>query len=254
MLLILFIFKYFDSTESTISLKDITKFKIIAKKPSLDSIKEYAIGYVAKTDFAKLAAETKMILLRPKKVDNSGFDPKKLIPETITELKNIRKVVAELPRNASLIWFITIVLILGFWDTFASSFLLDYISKVPGVGGFTYVILGILAIPAFVTQQFFIGLAQKVGKFWVIAFGLLVSGLSIICFGLTEGVMFVVIFGLLNSLGYAAGMGIAQGEFLDLYNSEYAKKQSLTEIDSNASASPLKIISNAANVMGLTIG
>ncbi len=114
--------------------------------------------------------------------------------------------------------------------------------------------LGVLAIPAFVTQEFFISLAKKIGTFWVATFGLLVSGISIILFAFVGGIPFVILFGVLNSLGYAAGMGLAQGGFLELYNSEYAKKQNLTEIDSNASASPMKMIQNAANVLGLTLG
>lgn len=47
---------------------------------------------------------------------------------------------------------------------------------------------------------------------------------------------------------------MAQGGFLELYNLHYAKKQNLSEIDSNASASPMKIIQNLANVLGLTLG
>ena len=58
----------------------------------------------------------------------------------------------------------------------------------------------------------------------------------------------------MNSLGYAAGMGLAQGGFLELYNIHYAKKQNLSEINSNASASPMKIIQNLANVFGLMLG
>ena len=49
-------------------------------------------------------------------------------------------------------------------------------------------------------------------------------------------------------------MGISQGAFLDAYNAFYAKKFNLSEIDSNASASPMKIIQNLANVIGLLLG
>lgn len=141
---------------------------------------------MAKTDFAKLAAETKLILLRPKKVQESGFDPKILVPETKVEIDNIKKVLMENPKNLSLHWFIGIVLIFGFWDTFAASFLIDYLSKLPNVEGFAYAILGLLAIPAFVTQDFFISLAGKIGKFWVATIGLLLSGVSLMFFGLVE--------------------------------------------------------------------
>lgn len=49
-------------------------------------------------------------------------------------------------------------------------------------------------------------------------------------------------------------MPLAQGEFSDAYNQVYAEKRKLTEIDSNASAAPLKMILNLANVVGLLFG
>ncbi len=209
-LLIFFIFSYFDSSEKTISISDISKFKVIAQRPNLNSLKEYAIGYVKKADFAKLAAETKLIFLKPQSVSTKKFDPKIIIPETLKEIENIKKVLMELPRNMSLYWFVLVVLSFGFWDTFAASFLIDYLSKLPGASGFGYALLGILAIPAFVTQQFFINMSKKFGVFWVASFGLMVSGISIMLFGIVEGIPFVILFGILNSLGYAAGMGLAQ--------------------------------------------
>lgn len=254
LMLIFFIFNYFDSSEKTITIADISKFKVIAQRPNLNTLKKYAIGYVAKTDFAKLAAETKLIFLKPQAAPTQKFDLKSIIPETIDEIHKIKKVLLGIPRNLSLYWFILVVLCFGFWDTFAASFLIDYLSKLPNAAGFGYALLGILAIPAFVTQEFFIKLSQKYGKFWVACIGLLVSGGSLICFGIFQNITSVIIFGIGNSLGYAAGMGLAQGGFLELYNAEYAKKQQLTEIDSNASASPMKIIQNAANVIGLTLG
>jgi hypothetical protein len=155
-LLIFFIFSYFDSSEKTISIADISIFKVIAKRPDLHAIKSYAIGYVARADFAKLAAETKLIFLRPQSVSSKKFDPKILIPETKKEIENIRKVLMDLPKSMSLYWFIAVVLSFGFWDTFAASFLIDYLSGLPGALGWGYLLLGVLAIPAFVTQHFFI--------------------------------------------------------------------------------------------------
>lgn len=174
-MLIFFIFNYFDSSEKTITIADIAKFKVIAQRPNLNTLKKYAIGYVAKTDFAKLAAETKLIFLKPQAAPTQKFDFKSIIPETIDEMHKIKKVLLEIPRNMSLYWFILVVLCFGFWDTFAASFLIDYLSKLPNAAGFGYALLGILAIPAFVTQEFFIKLSQRYGKFWVACIGLLVS-------------------------------------------------------------------------------
>jgi hypothetical protein len=49
-------------------------------------------------------------------------------------------------------------------------------------------------------------------------------------------------------------MSLGQNQFLDAYNTTYAKTLDLKEIDSNASAGPMKILQNAANVIGLVFG
>ncbi len=49
-------------------------------------------------------------------------------------------------------------------------------------------------------------------------------------------------------------MSLGQNQFLDAYNNIYAKTLNLKEIDSNASAGPMKILQNAANVIGLVLG
>lgn len=73
-------------------------------------------------------------------------------------------------------------------------------------------------------------------------------------FGVFNGFFIILLLGIGNSIGYAAAMPLAQGEFSDSYNQVYAEKRKLTEIDSNASAAPLKMILNLANVIGLILG
>lgn len=73
-------------------------------------------------------------------------------------------------------------------------------------------------------------------------------------FGIFNGFFIILLLGIANSIGYAAAMPLAQGEFSDSYNQIYAEKRNLTEIDSNASAAPLKMILNLANVVGLIFG
>ena len=58
----------------------------------------------------------------------------------------------------------------------------------------------------------------------------------------------------MNSIGYAAAMSLGQMSFLDSYNKEYAQYMNLREIDANASAGPMKILQNLANVVGLMLG
>ncbi len=49
-------------------------------------------------------------------------------------------------------------------------------------------------------------------------------------------------------------MPLAQATFLDTYNTHYSEKFALKEIDSNASAAPLKMLLNFANIVGLVLG
>ncbi len=64
----------------------------------------------------------------------------------------------------------------------------------------------------------------------------------------------VLLCALINSVGYAAGMSLGQSKFLEEYNIIYAKTLDLKEIDGNASAAPMKILQNFANVIGLVFG
>ncbi|MBS9784378.1 hypothetical protein KGV55_03435, partial [Candidatus Gracilibacteria bacterium] len=70
----------------------------------------------------------------------------------------------------------------------------------------------------------------------------------------TPSALAIIGISLINAVGYACGMAIGQNEFLRLYNEVYAKKQGLKEIDANASAGPMKLIQNFANVIGLAGG
>lgn len=254
--LIVFILNYFDNSERTVDFSAITKLKIVAPKPNVENVKEvvkeYAVGYLSKADFAASAKNFKFVFLKPM-APKEPFKLGKMIEETKKEAKNIRAVLAENPLHWGVLWSASVVLAFGFWDTFASSFLIEYLAKISSPQ-MAYVLLGIIAIPAFVAQDFFIGLSKRVGILPIVCVGIVASGTSLVLMSVSSSVWMFLGLGLLNSLGYAAGMGISQGVFLDVYNGFYAKKFNLTEIDSNASASPMKIIQNLANVVGLCLG
>ncbi len=140
-ILIAFIFSYFDSGVRTIALSDIQKLKVITKRENLEKIKEYAIGYIAKTDFATLAQEVKLIFIRPATIKDEKFDVKILIPETKKEFLLIRKTLASIPYNFGLLWFVALILIFGFWDTFAAGFMIEYLAKLPTGEDLAYLLL-----------------------------------------------------------------------------------------------------------------
>lgn len=154
-----------------------------------------------------------------------------------------------------------LVLIFGFWDTFASTFLIEFLDKLKH--GWSYILLAIIAIPGLGLQEVAGKLAEKIGVKTVAFVGLCLSAISLIGMGITGMVtggfsplvtLILIGLALINSLGYACGMALGQNGFLDAYNSIYAETMNLTEIDPNASAGPMKILQNAANVIGLVLG
>lgn len=56
----------------------------------------------------------------------------------------------------------SLVLIFGFWDTFASTFLIDFLAKI-GSEKTAYLILAIIAIPALALQEIASKIAEKIG-------------------------------------------------------------------------------------------
>ena len=64
----------------------------------------------------------------------------------------------------------------------------------------------------------------------------------------------VLVLSLVNSIGYAICMSLAVSNFLESYNVAYADRKRLSQIDANASAAPMKILQNLANVVGLFFG
>ena len=170
-------------------------------------------------------------------------------------------------------------MLFGAWDTFAASFLLDYLAGF--APSFHYILLACIAIPAYLAQGIFIKLSGKIGVFATISIGLSLGIFSMIGFvfvipdpetlGATaksasdiitdipsalpwQAIAMLLLFGVVNSLGYAASMSLAQEGFLTSYNTTYAEKLKLSEIDANASSAPMKIVQNLANVFGLILG
>ncbi len=261
---IVFIVIYFDNSKMAININinDIRKLKIISPKETIESVKQYAISQVQKTDFMKVARGMKFIFLKPMQF-HLKIDWKEIATTTKEDLKSFYEVLFIVPLNKRLMIMSLVVIFFGFWDTFVITFLVDFLNKIITNNDnlllqtrlFTgYIFIALLAIPAFGAQIPLIGLSKKIGTFFVIFSGVLLSGISMFLFGVFDGFFVILLLGIGNSIGYAAAMPLAQGEFSDSYNQVYAEKRHLTEIDSNASAAPLKMILNLANVVGLIVG
>lgn len=85
----------------------------------------------------------------------------------------------------------------------------------------------------------------------------MLSGTSLVTMAFFAGeprLTFVMPLALMNSVGYAICMSLSVATFLESYNIAYADRKGLKQIDANASAAPMKILQNMANVVGLFLG
>lgn len=256
--LLLFTIKFFDNSVESLSMNDIKEFTISVKKMGEGNVKEKLSQTISSVDLQKVVANTKYLFLKPKQQNTGKKIPwGEVMKSTKKEFGIIWEIISHSPIHYALIWGLTLVLIFGFWDTFASSFLIDFLDDIaPGWG---YILLAAVGIPGIVLQEFAIKMGQKFGEKNIGLLGLALSGGSLIFMGILasmESASTMAILGsaLVNSLGYACGMAIGQNAFLDMYNKIYAEHENLTEIDANASAGPMKVVQNLANVVGLVLG
>ena len=251
-MVIYFTGKFFDNPDESLQISDIKNLKVSFKKLSLWNAWEYISENIKKEDLKKIISQSKYIFLKPKEIWGK-IDFKKVLEETKSTFKVVVAILKKKPLNITIYWTIITVLTFGFWDTFSTTFLINFLDKVQP--GWSYFLLGLIAIPAFALQEFF----WKMGnKFWFLSvalFWLVVSWISLILMWIfSKGWAFIIMFcAIMNSVGYAAWMSLGQIGFLDAYNKEYAKFMKLQEIDANASAWPMKILQNFANVVGLML-
>jgi len=252
-----FTIRYFDTSQDSVSISDITNFRVSVQRWNSENVKEYIVETVKKADIEKVIKSAKYIMLKPKQKSTDIKVPWwEVIVSSKKEFKIIWEIIGHKPIHLSLIWSITLVLTFGFWDTFASSFLLDFLDEMKP--GWSYVLLAVIGVPGIVLQE----VASKIwAKIWVKTIGiigLVLSAGSLIfmwIFSIGEPSLGVILpLALINSLGYACGMSTGQNQFLDIYNRIYAEHENLSEINANASSGPMKVVQNLANVFGLVIG
>ncbi len=257
-LILLFTSKFFDNWEKTINLKDIYKFKVFFEKENIEWIKNDLKNKIVKSvntiELKNLIQSTKYIFIKPQ-VKKSWLTFKLLISETKTTFINTYNVI-KAPQSSLLIYW-SIIMVLTFWfrDTFASTFLIDFLNdiKIFWKWWWSYLLLWIIAIPAFWLQWFFSKLAEKHWAYTIANIWLLLSWISLFLMWIfsNSSVLIIMVFAVINSIWYASCMSLSQAVFLDQYNKSYANFNNLKEIDANASAAPMKILQNLANVFWL---
>lgn len=143
---LIFTSRFFDNSSETIETKDITSFTIAVTKINKENIKEYISERISTVDLPKVLESAKYIFLKPKQKEQSAFKWGELIAETKKTAEIIVKIMTHVPIYIIIYWTMTLVLIFGFWDTFASTFLIDFLDQVKQ--GWSYILLACIAVPA----------------------------------------------------------------------------------------------------------
>ena len=113
-------------------MQDIDHFRVSIQRLNKENVKEYLVETVQKADLIKIMQNTKYLMIKPQdSTPKTEKIPWKDIWKTsIREFQVIWEVFNAKPIHLSLIWTISLVLTFGFWDTFASSFLLDFLDQI----------------------------------------------------------------------------------------------------------------------------
>lgn len=135
--------RFFDNSLDSVSLSDIDQFRVSVQKWNQENIKEYLVETVKKADIGKVISGAKYLMLKPKeKKEDIKIPWNEVMLSTKKEFKIIWKIFSQKPFHMNLIWTITLVLTFGFWDTFASSFLLDFLDQLKN--GWSYILLAMI--------------------------------------------------------------------------------------------------------------
>ncbi len=201
---LLFTIKFFDNSMDSVSITDITHFRVSVQKWNAENVREYITETVKKVDIEKIVNGAKYIMLKPKQTtENVKIPWKDIYVSSKREFAIIWEIFTHKPWHISLFWTITLVLTFGFWDTFASSFLLDFLNDVKP--GWSYILLALIGVPGIVLQETASKIAMKIGIKTVGIIGLALSGGSLILMGIAamfSGVnpVIIVTLALVNSL------------------------------------------------------
>jgi hypothetical protein len=139
--------RFFDNANESIALKDITAFTIGITRLNKENIKEYVSEKIDTINLSKVLETTKYIFLKPRQKEVNPLKWGELIKETKVTAATIKTIMLHDPPYIIIYWTMSLVLIFGFWDTFASTFLIEFLSRISGEK-YAYLLLACIAIPA----------------------------------------------------------------------------------------------------------
>lgn len=249
---------FFDTKDKTLDLNEIKKFLVFLDKSDKNNLwinqKNKVEKIVNKDELKNIIDAWKYLFLKPAPV-KSWLSIKMLMEETKKEFIMTYKIFMNSSNSLMIYWCIIMLITFGFWDTFASTFLIKFLDNL--WNGMWYILLWFIAIPAFWLQKYFSSLSKRYWIYNISNLWLVISGISLFfmwIFSESTNVFLIVFLAVLNSVWYAACMTLSQAWFLEFYNKAFAEYNNLKEIDSNASSAPFKMISNLSSVIWFLLG
>lgn len=262
-----FIHNYFDNDHEVFNLNTVKNLNILEKTKDIEkNTVSYLKNTVSTLDFQKLKGSMDYIIMKPKEITKE-INWSEIIEKTKVEYRMLyRLIFVKTTLVPILLWSTGSIILFGCWDTIVMTFFITFLdeslkdSGVQNIIRSGFILIGILAVPAYALQLFWIKKAKTYGKFNIITMGIFVSAIAL--FGLSIagnfesliGLLVVVGFGVMNSTGYAASYPMSQSIFADEYNRAYARIAESNVINADVSAAPLKILNNFANAVGLIFG
>lgn len=266
---LLFVFTFFDQAEYDTSLDKMSSDAItgkLAPREMMSSIKDFFVSSaisglnkledVAHSLKDKMDKKTVIVLktIGPLQTyhKESMIDG---IKESFTSLFRIFYPVPQWP----LVWSSAVTIFFSLWDTFVTTFMLLFIiEKVVKDNHinpmFSGLVIAVIAAPLFVCQIPFAKLADKIGKPFFMYAGSLISAVAIAALGFSTDLYWVLLAGIVNSIGYAMAFPAAQGYFAQRFQEHHMKIHNTNEMDTNASAGPLKTLIDFGNVIAQLLG
>ena len=262
-----FIQNYFDNDHEVFNLNTVKSLNIIERTKDIEkNTVSYLKDTVSTLDFQKIKGSMDYIIMKPKEITKE-INWGEIIEKTKVEYRMLYKLIfVKTTLVPILLWSTGSIILFGCWDTIVMTFFITFLDESLKSSGAQniirsgFILIGILAVPAYALQLFWIKKSKIYGKFNIITMGIFVSAAAL--FGLSIagnfenmiGLLIVVGLGIINSTGYAASYPMSQSIFADEYNKAYARTAESNVINADVSAAPLKILNNFANAVGLIFG
>lgn len=122
--------RFFDNSSESLTLSDITSFTVGIRKVNAENVKEYLTEKISAIDLEKVLSTAKYVFLKPKQKVENKINPKEFSAEVYKTAKIIWQIMSHMPIYIVIYWTMTLVLIFGFWDTFASTFLVSFLNEI----------------------------------------------------------------------------------------------------------------------------